>query len=362
MKRNREKGDDSRPSKRRKKNSHDQETMLNALEILGKSEFINPATIEKAKEVIRGEKTWPIVLQYINGKSNSINLRDCTNRFEVESVVKLVCGNVFKESGIENNVLPQTVLQSSQRTAPQTDQRRPVRKQRPKTTKSYDPETGQESTAGDAITKTKWHKNGGKLDPKTGKPSMAKGAISYDEYRKTQPKRKKYNPKTGKISTAFNAICKDKWYKKGGKVDPKTGEPSTAKNAIHYKAYYSRAPVDPKTGRGYYGEDAIPENAIPRSTFSWRKRKNNRQSTPHRQDGALITLPIQSRSASQVNRTSLFALPPSSRTTFSGSQGENASTDNTTGGIGHNLSFETAREVEKALEETQNLINQFKSK
>jgi len=128
--------------------------------------------------------------------------------------------------------------------------------------KPVDPETGEPSTADNAIPYSTYM-NRKPVDPETGEPSTADNAIPHNTYMN----RKRVDPETGERSTAANAIPYNT-YMNRKRVDPETGKPSTAANAIPYSTYKARKPVDPETG-----ERSTAANAIPYSTYKTDKNK-----------------------------------------------------------------------------------------
>jgi hypothetical protein len=112
-----------------------------------------------------------------------------------------------------------------------------------KKARRVDPDTGQRSTAPNAILYTTYYARQ-KVAPDTGQFSNAPNAITYGSYRKRQ----KVDPDTGQPSNAPNAITHTAYYGRQ-KVAPDTGQPSNAPNAITYTVYYGRQKVDPDTGQ-----------------------------------------------------------------------------------------------------------------
>ena len=103
-----------------------------------------------------------------------------------------------------------------------------------------------------------------KVDPETGEPSSAANAISRPAF----DKRKKVDPETGEPSSASDAILINT-FRARQKVDPVTGAPSSTSDAISRYAFRGRQMVDPKTG-----ELSSALNAISRNTYHTKKRRN----------------------------------------------------------------------------------------
>lgn len=125
--------------------------------------------------------------------------------------------------------------------------------------KKYDRETGEVSTAPNAVTLTFWFKNGGRLDSKTGEPSKAADAVTYAHWHQHQL----VSLATGKRCAADAADAVTYKYWQGQ-------QPHKKKPTLSNWQFYNRQTVDEKTGKP-------SEFGITRNAYRLRRAKLRRR-------------------------------------------------------------------------------------